>query len=410
LQGAPDWVGEYWARLRGLLADEHWRPWLDWYQRRLDGRELSEEIELLFATLPADPREKDPAEQNALLAQEIARLTPPSPPEIPRQGAGPHVEIDLETGVIVPAKPESLDAEGNNIARLRALHPQLARLARGLAASISANEQPELHGSASRYADNVGRDLDKIDFDQLWGEGVFLEARAAAAARGATDGVREPLDAATLATLNALLEVHGPFILSSRAGLENLALSREFHRRPEDVQREEAATRELAQEFKKSPDIVSPETAQLFEYVVEQPESSVHPERSGAFKAGMTRNVLINVAAAATIGTIVGEAGAIFGTFGTAVTGSAAYPLIEGWKKSKPFLQVANLVKEKLDDLSEAEIQEVWARLRKIRFDRFTSFVLKSEKPLRRALGDRERARWLHEHLDWLKRVSENGK
>lgn len=74
-QGAPDWAKKHWTRWRSLVAEEHWRPWLDWYQRRLVGEELSEEIELLFATLPVDPREKDPAEQNALLAQAIARLT-----------------------------------------------------------------------------------------------------------------------------------------------------------------------------------------------------------------------------------------------------------------------------------------------------------------------------------------------
>jgi len=72
-EGAPKWVEEHWTRFRDSLAEGHWRPWLDWYQRRLDGVELSEEIELLFVTLPVDPRDRDPAEQNALLAQEIAR-------------------------------------------------------------------------------------------------------------------------------------------------------------------------------------------------------------------------------------------------------------------------------------------------------------------------------------------------
>ncbi|MBG0811472.1 toll/interleukin-1 receptor domain-containing protein [Methylosinus sp. H3A] len=76
-QGAPAWAQERWRLLRELLAEAHWRPWLDWYQRRLDGVELSEEVELLFATLPVAPQVKDPAEQNALLAQEIARLMAP---------------------------------------------------------------------------------------------------------------------------------------------------------------------------------------------------------------------------------------------------------------------------------------------------------------------------------------------
>jgi len=74
--GPPASLKLSWARLQTELSDPHWRPWLDWYQRRLDGRELSEDIELLFATLPDDPDDKSPDEQNALLAAEIARLTP----------------------------------------------------------------------------------------------------------------------------------------------------------------------------------------------------------------------------------------------------------------------------------------------------------------------------------------------
>ncbi|RNJ51004.1 toll/interleukin-1 receptor domain-containing protein [Methylocystis hirsuta] len=65
----PNWVHENYS-----LKAPHWRPWLDWYQRRLDGREAAEDIELLFATLPVDPREKDVAEQNAELARRIAEL------------------------------------------------------------------------------------------------------------------------------------------------------------------------------------------------------------------------------------------------------------------------------------------------------------------------------------------------
>jgi hypothetical protein len=78
-QGAPTWADASWARLRVILSKVHWQPWLDWYQRRLDGTELPEEIELLFATVPVAPRTKDPAEQNALLAQEIARLMSTTP-------------------------------------------------------------------------------------------------------------------------------------------------------------------------------------------------------------------------------------------------------------------------------------------------------------------------------------------
>ena len=79
-QGKPRWAANNWVALQGRLPEKHWRPWLDWYARRQDGGELSEEAELLFATLPVDPGVKDLAVQNADLAAEIERLRKPDPP------------------------------------------------------------------------------------------------------------------------------------------------------------------------------------------------------------------------------------------------------------------------------------------------------------------------------------------
>ncbi len=401
LNGSPKWADESWTEFQAALSEPQWKPWRDWYQRRLDGSELSEEIELLFATLPVDPQEKAPAEQNALLAAEIERLTPP---EIPPQGPGPHVEIDIETGAITPAKPESLDREGNNVARLRAHHPQIRKLARDLVDAVSANEQPELFASASGYFNNVNHDLSDIDFDQLWGEGVFLEEVAAAASRGVTDMKREPLGDIALGTLNALLKVHGPFVLSSRAGLENLALAKTFEQRPEEEREEEKAARELVKEFKNYPDVVGAETTAIFAHFIEQPDSTAHPERSAAFKAGMARNLVINLTAGAVIGGIIGSVGVLISTAAGAATGMTFLPVIEGWKKSKPFLEVSGIVTEGMNNLSEAEIHALLKRLKRIPFDRYKQFLLANEDRLLRLLGDRDNARWLQEHLEWLKR------
>ncbi|MFZ3180681.1 MAG: hypothetical protein WA156_10835 [Methylocystis silviterrae] len=72
--GEPAWSQRARRDMQTALSEPHWRPWLDWYRRRLDGLEAPEEIEMLFATLPVDPREKDVAEQNAELARRIAEL------------------------------------------------------------------------------------------------------------------------------------------------------------------------------------------------------------------------------------------------------------------------------------------------------------------------------------------------
>jgi len=82
--GVPQWVLSDFSELLGALSAPHWKPWLDWFERRRNGYEDREDIELLFATLPVDPRKKDPAEQNAALAVAIERLRTSKLSEVPR--------------------------------------------------------------------------------------------------------------------------------------------------------------------------------------------------------------------------------------------------------------------------------------------------------------------------------------
>lgn len=87
-----------------------------------------------------------------------------------------------------------------------------------------------------------------------------------------------------------------------------------------------------------------------------------------------------------------------------------AAPWSDGLKKSKPYadyLEVSGLVKEGLDKLSEADARALKERLRNIPFDRYKQFVLGHEALFRRLAGAGKHSRWLHEHLDWLKRMNE---
>jgi hypothetical protein len=148
--GAPDWATYHWRR---LPLEDDWEVWIDWYDRRLGGRSDPEDIELVYATVPESEWDKGPAAANRWIKERLEELAAKqSPPPIPAQGPGPHVQIDENTGAIVPAKPGSLDAEGNDIARLGALHPQLRRLARDFASQVNHNEQARTNETAFWYA------------------------------------------------------------------------------------------------------------------------------------------------------------------------------------------------------------------------------------------------------------------
>ncbi len=390
-----------------LSSDVNWGVWMGWYNRRIVGEPDPEEIELVFATVPDKEREAGPAAANKWIKERLEELREKDspPPEIPRQGPGPHVEIDAETGAVVPAKPESLDAEGNNLARLNAHHPRIVRHGGELLANLGQNEHPELFAAAKSYFENVNRDLNQIDFERLWGEGVYLEEAEAAAARRIKDAMREPLSDAALTALNALLRIHGPFILATKSGLENLADANAFEMRPDEAKEQRAAAIELAQQFKANPDVVAPETAANFAHFAEQPESTKHPERSGAFRMGMALNAAFVLTAGATISVVIVEIGL---ATGNPIAGLAALPLVEGPKKSKPFLEVSGLVTDGLNKLSEEDARALWERLRsKIPFDRYQQLVLDNEVLFRRLAGSGKQSRWLHEILDWLTRTSE---
>ena len=407
---APHWFDDDFRKLfHALPPGANWEVWAVWYDHRLNGISDLQEIELVFATVPDKERDAGPAAANKWIKERLEELQKKdSPPQIPRQVPGPHVEIDLETGAVVPAKPESLDSEGNNLARLNAQHPQILRLAGNLLANLGQNEQPELFAAAKSYFDNINRDLSQIDFERLWGEGVNLEQAEASAERRIKDAMREPLNDAALTALHSLLRIHGPFILATKAGLENLAFANAYEIRPDEARDQRAAAIELAQEFKANPDVVAPETAANFAHFAEQPESTKHPERSGAFRMGMALNVAIVLTAGATIGVIIVEIGL---ATGNPIAGLAALPLVEGLKKSKPFLEVSGLVTGGLNKLSEEDARALWERLRrKIPFDRYRQFVLDNEALFRRLAGSGKQSRWLHEHLDWLKRTSESPK
>jgi Leucine-rich repeat (LRR) protein len=75
-------------------------------------------------------------------AQEVS--LPEPPPELPSQVPGPHFEIS-DDGVINFAPPEALDREGNNVARLRRLHPSVRTLSANAVETLGQGNRPHGH-------------------------------------------------------------------------------------------------------------------------------------------------------------------------------------------------------------------------------------------------------------------------
>ena len=429
LSEQPDGIRSLWPVFRSSLPKkEYWDVWTHWYEDRLEGRTANEALELYRTLLPEEFWQQDPVtinkaiwdkEHEILALQSAAPEQPLSPPEIPAQLPGVHVEIDSDSGKIIFAPPASLDADGNNIAKLQSFQPQIKRLAEEALSNISANEQPELRGALARYFELIDKPLGEINFDLVYAEGLFLEEAASAAERKVTQGLREPLSDAGLAALNGLVGLHPLFVLNSKAGQDNLALARAYEETKEEAEAEREAEKELSKAFSNADDIIAEEIADAFAHTANAEDSTKHEDRSRSARAAFTNNIIVNIATGAALaasplclGVLGNFVGGATGTFIGGVAGIVAIsqtPVLEGWKKSEPFLAISGLVTKKINEFSEKDVLEEAKRLSHIPFHRYRDFMLEHEILLREWAGTRKSRTWLLKYLDWLKPNSKSG-
>jgi hypothetical protein len=157
--GTPDWAEAAWSQMRAALlgAREGWDVWIALYDALLAGDAPSDPTVALAYATPAEAQWDDgPQDVNAeikrLLAE--AQKSPQLPPEpdaepIPLQGPGPHFTLSSDLRIAL-APPAEIDAEGNNLARIRQLLPPIRQAAADLAGNLNPNIHPELARIASR--------------------------------------------------------------------------------------------------------------------------------------------------------------------------------------------------------------------------------------------------------------------
>jgi hypothetical protein len=324
----------------------------------------------------------------------------PAVPEIPPQGYGPHFEVG-DDGIITFAPPDALDREGNNVARLKKLHPSLRSLSFEIVEALGKGNIPHRHlrDRADAYRALIEQDLECIDFALLYVEGVRL-ANAERAAGG--DKELPPLDPPVREAIDTLLQVHGTFMLASAEGLEIIAAEERYQRTPQEEIEYRTAAVGFARSLQNEPKVIDQQAASFVLGAAEEIGKGVNLERSGAVATGTIRNVAITAATAAALAAI--SVGAVATASPAAIVGAGATVLVvgEGLKKSRPFAAVAALVTKGLDKASETEIVAMLKNLS----DRFRSqlrFVLKVEPQVRRLAGQRPEFRWLTRSLDWIK-------
>jgi hypothetical protein len=233
------------------------------------------------------------------------------PPEIPEQGYGPHFEIG-DDGIITFATPGALDRQGNNVARLKKLHPSLRTLSSDLVEALGRGNIPHWHlrDRADAYRAMIDQNLEQIDFSLPYVEGVRL-----ANAEKATVGERElpSLAPPVREALDTLLQVHGTFMLATAEGVEAIAAEERYGRTPLEEIEYLAAMVGVAQSLQNKPQIINPKAAEFVLETAHEIGRGPNLERSGTVATGTVKNVSIIVLTAASLAALsVGAAAAGF--------------------------------------------------------------------------------------------------
>jgi hypothetical protein len=385
----PPRIEMSWKELRAALwsvSDTDWEVWIEWYEDRLAGRpSLGEAFDIAVATLPNELWERGPKVVNARIKELIAEHTPPE--SIPAQGAGPHFALSADLKITL-APPVEIDAEGNNLDRIRQQLPLVREAAEDLAGRLNPNAFSELARNLSAYRAAIEGEPETIAWGIVFARGVRLDNAAHAARRQIGDRLQPPLEDAAQEALESMLILHGPMILATAEGRElmDVAGQMSLTRGQQAALRSDSLTVAIA--LRDDKDVIEPPAAEVVIEAVEAMGEGPHPERGSAAGGATIRNVMI---LAVGIGAVAAIAGVGFVQAGVAVIA------VEGLKKSKRFSALTDALGARIDGVLRTG-------------PAFQNFVIKNEQPLRQMASNSPGMRWMLPYIDDIVRRNNSGK
>ncbi len=323
------------------------------------------------------------------------------PPHIPPPGRGLHLEITGD-GRIGFAPPDALDAEGNNIRRLRALHPELRDAAAQLCAALGQGNAPPnaLQRAAQDYRSVIANDLDGIDFDLLYARGVRLRIAAGRWRDAIARDSEIPLSAEAGTALDTVLDLHGPFIGATRAGQEMLADEEADTTTPEQRRTIAAAAQAFVRALQTVPGVVKPEVTSELAASAAASGSGDNPVRSSLSASNQSREVARTLLA---MGAVSGVAlGALHagGPAGAAATAPLINLLgVRPIEASAGYTIIRKFLSDPKQAMGEEGLRQAGAALRRAHL-----FILRQPGVFDGLVVLDQSASWLRQALDWIRR------
>lgn len=262
----------------------------------------------LYEHDPADWREviKDAYDVKRIqqLALELAerikvtseRIVSDAPPDIPEQGPGVRFRIN-EDGLIDRAPDEPHDADENE-ARLNSLKAGLIEACDRLLGSSGHNTLGFVLDTIRAYRGSIDRPLVDVQYTDIWRHGQRLQNLADAATRE-VDRLEPSLEDDQHAALNDLLNLHGPFMLSTEEGRALQAMADRYQATREEQERQKAAVQAFKKAIEDSTDLATDAVKQVIAEASDEFGKGRYPERTAIISETTNRNFLSTAGKAA---------------------------------------------------------------------------------------------------------------
>ncbi|KAB1087366.1 hypothetical protein F4V91_13595 [Neorhizobium galegae] len=317
------------------------------------------------------------------LALEVADETRPTVP--PAQGPGPH--FNIENGQIGFAARNEFDPNKNNVRRLESILPLLqAETANALAAFGKNMAHPKVHDALLNYQAALDGTVDTLNYDLIAAYGLWLANAEAAAQREIDDRLSPQFEDDHLASLKTVLDLHGPFILSTDAGRSLIDDAISFYKTGEQEREFKESATELASAIADE-GIAKPAAGEFLIEAATNIAVGPQPDRSAKVGGNAVRNAVTAIIGGALVSypLAVGLAGPMAAWLAVIIAGEAV-------KKSNVGKAAVEVIKDAVDDPSQRR-----------NFAKLGEFALKHEALLRRLASDRREFSWVHNWLTWIK-------
>ncbi len=410
----PEQIVEAWDRLRTWMLEDKangWDPWVQWYERVRDGRpSFGEAFDLAVALLTDEQwnEEPVPAAVNRRIAALLAEHTSPpesAPEPIPPQGPGPHFTLGPDLRIAL-APPAELDANGNNLARIRQLLPQVRQATADLAGHLNPNTQPEISRTLTDYRAAIAGEPETIAWGIVFGLGLRLDNAAAAARREIEDRLQPPLEDAAQEALDTVLALHGPLILATKEGRELADEADRYHQTRDEQAAIRDDMRQVATSLANSSEIIEPDAAKVTNDAAETIGEGRHPERGTIYGLATLKHAATIFIPAAVLGSLAPVGLATGGLIAGAAGAGVAWAGYETFRKSSMYAASMAALGPVWDDLFDrGEAQAVRLLIRLVPF---CNFVGTNEAELRRIAEKTTQLRWALRYIDFILRT--NGK